>query len=120
MARYKTKAMILAGCVIFMSCDMASAQLFRGRRNPRLTQVTVLPQEPVAALIQPNPAAQGQSRWRTNRPLIQSGFEMPTKPLFLSGYAGRNYGHGLRQAYIPSSPGSAEGQLKMIELKPVR
>ncbi|MFM1801185.1 MAG: hypothetical protein RJA81_537 [Planctomycetota bacterium] len=110
----------MAGLLTLAITDSTSAQLFRRRGNPRLTQVTILPQEPVAALIQPNPAAQGQGRWRTNRPMIQSGFEMPTKPLFLSGYAGRNYGHGVRQGYVPVAPGSAEGQLKMIELKPVR
>lgn len=114
------RSIILAGLVVFMATEDASAQLFRRRTNRRMTQVTVLPQEPVAALIQPNPAAQGQGRWRTNRPLIQSGFEMPTKPIFLSGYAGHNYGHGVRQGYIPAAPGSAEGQLKMIELQPSR
>jgi hypothetical protein len=36
----------------------------------------------------------------TRRPLIESGFEFPTKPLFLKGYAGSNYGRGPREAYI--------------------
>ena len=48
------------------------------------------------------------------------GFEMPTKPLFLGGYAGRNYGHGIRQGFIPAAPGSAQGELRTIELTPQR
>ena len=95
----------------------AQAQTFRQRR---LTQVTILPTTPSAALVQPTPANQGPLRWQTNRPLISSGYSMPTKPLFIGGYGGRNYGRGIRQGYVPVSPGSAEGQIKTIELNPLR
>lgn len=111
---------------IFALLAMASAtsstqaQLGQWRTNRRMTQVTVLPNQPSAALIQPIPANQGPGRWQTNRPMISSGYEMPTKALFLGGYAGRNYGHGIRQGYVPAAPGSAHGELRMIELKPIR
>jgi hypothetical protein len=42
----------------------------------------------------------------TRRPLIESGFEYPTKPLFLKGYAGYNYGRGPREAFIPTGYGT--------------
>lgn len=96
------------------------AQVLPRQNTRRLTQVTILPQKPVAGLIQPSPMNQGTGRWRTNRPMISSGFEMPTRPLFLGGYAGRNYGRGIRQAYVPVAPGSVEGELRTIELKPLR
>ena len=113
---------LMASLAFFAGSDQARAQNpnSQWRTSRRMTQVTVLPTPPTTALIQPNQAAQGQGRWRTNRPLISSGFEMPTKPLFISGYAGRNYGQGVRQGYIFNSPGTAQGELKMIELKPIR
>ncbi len=113
---------VLAGLAILAVSEQAQAQNpnSQWRTSRRMTQVTVLPTPPTAALIQPNPAAQKSGRWTTNRPLISSGYEMPTRPLFISGYAGRNYGHGVRQGYIFNSPGTAQGELKMIELKPIR
>ncbi len=111
--------MALAAALTLSVCIAtdAQAQSFRQRR---LTQVTILPTTPSAALVQPTPANQGPMRWTTNRPMISSGYSMPTKPLFIGGYAGRNYGRGIRQGYIPASPGAAEGQIKTIELNPLR
>ncbi len=105
---------------VFATETQAQVQIMPRQRARRLTQVTILPQAPHAALIQPTPANQGPTRWQTNRPMISSGFEMPTKPLFLGGYAGRNYGHGIRQGFIPAAPGSAQGELRTIELTPQR
>jgi hypothetical protein len=42
----------------------------------------------------------------TRRPLMDTGFEFPTKPLFLKGYAGYNYGSGPREAFIPTGYGT--------------
>ena len=113
----------ISACLLLMLFAIdaqAQVQIIPRQRARRLTQVTILPQAPHAAMIQPSPANQGPSRWQTNRPMISSGFEMPTKPLFLGGYAGRNYGHGIRQGYIPVAPGSTEGELRTIELTPQR
>ena len=118
---HRTGFRMLLSLLLFASVtSIAQAQMGQWRTNRRMTQVTVLPNQPSAALIQPTPANQGPGRWQTNRPMISSGYEMPTKALFLGGYAGRNYGHGIRQAYVPAAPGSAQGELHMIELKPVR
>lgn len=114
--QFRLVAAVLAGSFLNQSAQAQS----QWRTSRRMTQVTVLPNQPSAALIQPLPQNQTQGRWRTNRPMITSGYEMPTKPLFIGGYAGRNYGHGIRQGYIPAGPGSAQGDLRMIELKPVR
>lgn len=113
-------SLLLASCSVMLFAARADAQIMRRQQARRLTQVTILPETPVAARIQPSPMNQVPGRWQTNRPMISSGFEMPTKPLFLGGYAGRNYGHGIRQAYVPIAPGSVEGELRTIELKPVR
>lgn len=109
--------LVPALAILTFAATDAQAQSFRQRR---LTQVTILPTTPSAALVQPTPANQGPMRWTTNRPMITSGYSMPTKPLFIGGYAGRNYGRGIRQGYVPVSPGSAEGQIKTIELNPLR
>jgi hypothetical protein len=42
----------------------------------------------------------------TRRPLMETGFEYPTKPLFLRGYAGNLYGRGPREAYLPTGFGT--------------
>lgn len=111
---------VLVSFSVMLFSSRADAQIMRRQQARRMTQVTILPQAPVAARIQPSPMNQVPGRWQTNRPMISSGFEMPTKPLFLGGYAGRNYGHGIRQAYVPVAPGSVEGELRTIELKPLR
>jgi hypothetical protein len=119
--RYSTAVRtIFALVAVAFATSSVQAQVGQWRTNRRMTQVTILPNQPSAALIQPTPANQGPGRWQTNRPMISSGYEMPTKALFLGGYAGRNYGHGIRQGYVPAGPGSAQGELRMIELKPIR
>lgn len=117
MTRIMRMGLLPALAILTFAATDAQAQSFRQRR---LTQVTILPTTPSAALVQPTPANQGPMRWTTNRPMITSGYTMPTKPLFIGGYAGRNYGRGVRQGYVPVSPGSAEGQIKTIELNPLR
>ncbi len=42
----------------------------------------------------------------TRHPLMETGFEYPTKPLFVRGYAGSLYGQGPREAYIPTGYGT--------------
>lgn len=42
----------------------------------------------------------------TRKPLMETGYEFPTRPLFLKGYAGYNYGRGPREAYIPTGFGT--------------
>jgi hypothetical protein len=42
----------------------------------------------------------------TRRPQMDVGYEFPTKPIFLKGYAGYNYGKGPREAYIPTGCGA--------------
>lgn len=42
----------------------------------------------------------------TRKPLLESGYEFPTKPIFLKGYAGYNYGRGPREAFIPTGYGT--------------
>jgi hypothetical protein len=42
----------------------------------------------------------------TRKPAVESGFEFPTKPLFLKGYAGSNYGQGPREVFVPTGYGS--------------
>jgi hypothetical protein len=37
---------------------------------------------------------------------MDTGYEFPTKPLFLKGYAGYNYGRGPREAFIPTGYGT--------------
>jgi len=117
MTRILRNGLIPATLILAFAATDAQAQSLRQRR---LTQVTILPTTPSAALVQPTPANQGPMRWTTNRPMISSGYSMPTKPLFIGGYGGRNYGRGIRQGYIPASPGAAEGQIKTIELNPLR
>lgn len=117
MTRIVRNGLIPAALILAFATTDANAQSFRQRR---LTQVTILPTTPSAALVQPTPANQGPMRWSTNRPMISSGYSMPTKPLFIGGYGGRNYGRGIRQGYVPISPGAAEGEIKTIELNPLR
>jgi hypothetical protein len=110
----------VAPVALVLSIAAAEARAQSSWRPRRLTQVTILPTTPSAALIQPTPANQGPMRWQTNRPMISSGFSMPTKPLFIGGYGGRNYGRGIRQGYVPVAPGAAEGEIKTIDLNPLR
>lgn len=117
MIRVLRMGLVPALAIVTFAASDASAQSLRPRR---MTQVTILPTTPSAALVQPTPANQGPMRWSTNRPMITSGYTMPTKPLFIGGYAGRNYGRGIRQGYVPASPGAAEGEIKTIELNPLR
>jgi hypothetical protein len=42
----------------------------------------------------------------SRKPLMETGYEFPTKPLFLKGYAGYNYGRGPREAFIPTGYGT--------------
>jgi hypothetical protein len=42
----------------------------------------------------------------TRKPQMDTGYEFPTKPLFLKGYSGYNYGRGVREAYIPTGDGT--------------
>jgi len=42
----------------------------------------------------------------TRRPQMETGYEFPTKPLFLKGYAGHLYGNGPREAFIPTGYGT--------------
>lgn len=42
----------------------------------------------------------------TRKPLMETGYEFPTRPLFLKGYAGYNYGRGPREAFIPTGYGT--------------
>lgn len=41
----------------------------------------------------------------TRRPLQETGYEFPTKPLFLKGYSGYLYGRAAREAFVPTGYG---------------
>jgi len=40
------------------------------------------------------------------KPLMETGYEFPTRPLFLKGYAGYNYGTGPREVFVPTGYGT--------------
>src|SRR5262245_33645963 len=40
------------------------------------------------------------------RPLVATGYEIPTRPVFFRGYSGYNYGRGPREAFIPTGCGT--------------
>lgn len=42
----------------------------------------------------------------TRRPLMESGYEFPTKPVFLKGYSGSTYGRGPREVFVPTGYGT--------------
>ena len=46
----------------------------------------------------------------TRRPLMETGYEFPTKPLFVRGYGGNLYGQGPREAFIPTGYGTGSIQ----------
>jgi hypothetical protein len=47
----------------------------------------------------------------TRRMPVTTGYEYPTRPLFIRGYAGQTYGRAPRLAYVPTGYGTGTIQV---------
>jgi hypothetical protein len=94
----------VAGAIVLSSVCGGSALA----QEPSLIQEPPLVQEPGLGVYpsQPQHAVfQPALPIPTRRPLQEVGYEFPTKPVFLKGYAGNLYGRGPREAFIPTGYG---------------
>jgi hypothetical protein len=90
---------IVAGAGLVAGLTLAASA------SARAQEQTLTPQAPVP-YIQRHAVFRPALPIPTRRPLQETGYEFPTKPLFLKGYAGNLYGQAPKEAYIPTGYGT--------------